>query len=193
VKLSDGTVLTPQQATWWLGGAQAGARYSQSLTCALYPDAVEPVPRLNEAEAREEKRKGNLVFLDDQETKEVWVCTDINTLTSHTKDKGEEYSKNRVMRVLNQICMDTYRQFSRNHLGKISNDDDGCGLLKGWLVDYLKKMQDNNGIRNFDKNDVTVEPGSAVDAVLVTAAVQPVDSIEKIYMTVNVIVNTAGE
>ncbi len=193
VKLSDGTVLTPQQATWWLGGAQAGARYNQSLTCARYPDAVEAVPRLNESEAREAVRRGELVFLDDPDLKEVWVCTDINTLTSYTPDKGEEYAKNRVMRVLNQICMDTYRQFTRYQLGKVDNDDDGRGLLKGWLVQYLKKMQDNKGIKNFGKDDVTTEPGNAVDAVLVTAAVQPVDSIEKIYMTVTVAVNTGTE
>ena len=54
-------------------------------------------------------------------------------------------------------------------------------------------MQDNKGIKNFDKDDVTTEPGNAVDAVLVTAAVQPVDSIEKIYMTVTVAVNTGTE
>lgn len=193
VKLSDGTVLSPQQAAWWLGGAQAGAKYNQSLTSALYPDAVESVPRLKEEEAKKEKRKGNLIFLDDQDTKEVWVCTDINTLTSYTEEKGEEYSKNRVMRVLNQICLDTHRQFSRNHIGKISNNEDGCKLLRGWLVDYLKKMEKNNGIKNFDKDDVTTEPGSKVDTVLVATAVQPVDSIEKIYMTVTVTVNTGTE
>ncbi len=193
VKLSDGTVLTPQQVTWWLGGAEAGARYNQSLTCARYPDAVETVPKLKETEATEAARRGNLVFLDDPDLREVWVCTDINTLTSYTPDKGEEYSKNRVMRVLNQICMDVYRQLTRHQLGKVDNDDDGCGLVKGWLVQYLKKMQDNKGVKNFDKDDVTVEPGNAVDAVLVTTAVQPVDSIEKIYMTVNVVVNTETE
>ena len=75
----------------------------------------------------------------------------------------------------------------------MDNDDDGRGLLKGWLVQYLKKMQDNKGIKNFGKDDVTTEPGNAVDAVLVTAAVQPVDSIEKIYMTVTVAVNTGTE
>lgn len=51
VKLSNGTVLTAQQATWWLGGAQAGARYNQSLTYAQYPDAVEALPKLSDTES----------------------------------------------------------------------------------------------------------------------------------------------
>ncbi len=36
VKLDDGTELTAQQATWWVGGAEAGALYYQSLTYAQY-------------------------------------------------------------------------------------------------------------------------------------------------------------
>ena len=50
VKLSDGTVLSPQQATWWLGGAEAGASYNQSLTYSRYLGAVSAAPKLSDAE-----------------------------------------------------------------------------------------------------------------------------------------------
>lgn len=117
------------------------------------------------------------------------MCTDINTLTSFSVDKGQEYSKNRVMRVLNQFCNDVYRQFSLYYIGKVDNNETGRGLLKGWIVGYLNEMQANGGIQNFVADDVSVQAGNSVDSVLVDVALQPVDSIEKTNMTVAVSVN----
>ena len=54
-------------------------------------------------------------------------------------------------------------------------------------------MQANGGIQNFEPDDVGVLAGNEIDAVIVNVAIQPVDSIEKIYMTVNVSVNSDNE
>ena len=40
---------------------------------------------------------------------------------------------------------------------------------------------------------MTVSAGKAVDSVVITTAIQPVDAVEKIYMTVNVSVNTEND
>ncbi|WP_343221022.1 phage tail sheath family protein [Pilosibacter fragilis] len=191
VKLSDGTVLTPQQVTWWLGGAEAGAPYNQSLTYSRYPNAVEASPKLTDTEIEEAIQKGKLVFIDTFDA--VKVCTDINTLTSFTVDKQKCFAKNRVMRVLNQFCNDVYKQFSLYYIGKTNNNDDGRNLLKGWIVGYLNEMQANGGVQNFVPDDVEVLAGNEIDAVVVNVAIQPVDSIEKIYMTVNVSANSDSE
>lgn len=188
VRLSDGTGLTAQQATWWLGGAEAGALYNDSLTYAQYPGAMEASPKLTDKQVTEAIQSGEIVFIDT--FGRVKVCTDINTLTSFSAEKGKEYSKNRVMRVLNQICNDVYGHFSNYYIGKADNNDTGRNLLKGWLVGYLNEMQANGGIQNFESTDVEVLAGKSVDSVAVNAAIQPVDSIEKIYMTVTVSVNT---
>lgn len=189
VILSDGTVLTPQQATWWLGGAEAGALYNDSLTHAQYPDALESYPKFTDDEVTAAIQAGGIVFIDSFGTTKI--CTDINTLTSYTTEKQKEYSKNRVMRVLNQFCNDTYKQYSLYYIGKTDNDEVGRNLLKGWIVGYLNEMQANHGIQNFVPEDITVRAGNEIDAVLVDAAIQPVDSIEKIYMTVPVRVNSS--
>lgn len=191
VKLDDGTALTAQQATWWVGGAEAGASYYQSLTYAQYPNAVEANPKLTDTQAAEAIQAGYLCFIDTFGT--VKVCTDINSLTTFTVDKGQEFSKNRVMRVLMQFCNDVYEYFSNYFIGKVDNNEVGRNLLKGWIVGYLNDMQANNGIQNFDAEDVSVEPGNSIDAVLVNVGIQPVDSIEKIYMAVTVSVNTTAE
>lgn len=191
VKLDDGTAITAQQATWWVGGAEAGALYYQSLTYSQYPHAVEANPKLTDAQAAEAIQAGYLCFIDTFDT--VKVCTDINSLTTFTLDKGQEFSKNRVMRVLMQFCNDVYEYFSNYFIGKVDNNDAGRNLLKGWIVGYLNDMQANNGIQNFNAEDVSVEPGNSIDAVRVNVGIQPVDSIEKIYMAVTVSVNTTAE
>ena len=187
VTLTDGTQLTAQQAAWWLGGAEAGAMYNDSLTYAQYPGALEANPKLTEDQAAEEVQSGQICFIDTFGV--VKVCTDINTLTTFTPEKGQEFSKNRIMRVLMQFCNDVYENFSSNYIGKTDNNENGRNLLKGWIIGYLNEMQANNGIQNFTAEDVTVLPGNSVDSVVINAAVQPVDSIEKIYMTVTVIAN----
>lgn len=191
VKLDDGTELTAQQATWWVGGAEAGALYYQSLTYAQYPNAVEANPKLTDAQAETAVQDGYLCFIDNFGT--VKVCTDINSLTTFTVDKGQEFSKNRVMRVLMQFCNDVYEHFSNYYIGKVDNNDSGRNLLKAWIVEYLNGMQANNGIQNFTAEDVTVSAGDSVDAVVIDVVLQPVDSVEKIYMTVTVSVNVAAE
>ena len=187
VTLTDGTQLTAQQAAWWLGGAEAGAMYNDSLTYAQYPGALEANPKLTEDQAAEAVQSGKICFIDTFGV--VKVCTDINTLTTFTPEKGQEFSKNRIMRVLMQFCNDVYENFSSNYIGKTDNNENGRNPLKGWIIGYLNEMQANNGIQNFTAEDVTVLPGNSVDSVVINAAVQPVDSIEKIYMTVTVIAN----
>ena len=184
VTLADGTALTAQQATWWVGGAEAGAQYNQSLTYAQYPGAASANPKMTEAQLEAAVQAGQLAFTDTFGV--VRICTDINSLTTFTVDKGEEYHKNRVMRVLNQLCNDIYRYFSLNFIGKVDNNAAGRSLLRGWIVGYLQEMQANNGIQNFTADDVTVEQGSTVDAVVINIVIAPVDAVEKVYVSVTV-------
>ena len=188
VKLSDNTLLTANQAVYWLAGAEAAAPYNKSLTYAQYPGAIEANPKKTMAETETAVTSGNIVFIDDFDT--VKICTDINTLTSFTPDKGAEYSKNRVMRVLNQLCNDIYKQFSLYYIGKVDNNNEGRSLMKAWIVGYLKEMQANNGIQNFDSEDVEVLQGNSLDSVIINIAIMPIDSVEKIYITVTVSTTT---
>ncbi len=70
-------------------------------------------------------------------------------------------------------------------MGKVNNNDDGRALLKAALVDYFNTLQNMGAIQYFETNDVVIAAGTDSDADLVTAAIQPVDSVEKIYITVN--------
>ena len=54
-------------------------------------------------------------------------------------------------------------------------------------------MMANGGLRDFEPDDVTVEQGDTVDSVLITVAIHPVDSVEKIYVNVTVSVSAETE
>lgn len=66
----------------------------------------------------------------------------------------------------------------------VNNNSDGRSLFKAAIVGYLMDVQANQGIQNFEPEDVTVEAGTDMDAILVTIAIQPVDSVEKIYVQI---------
>ena len=59
-------------------------------------------------------------------------------------------------------------------------------MFKAAIVGYLLDIQANNGIQNFIADDVEVLPGTDIDAIVVNIVIQAVDSIEKIYMTIEV-------
>ena len=52
-------------------------------------------------------------------------------------------------------------------------------------------MQANGGIQNFTAEDVEVLAGDSIDSVLINVAIQPVDSVEKVYVSVTVSVNAS--
>lgn len=183
VTLSDGTELTAAQATWWVGGAEAGARYNESLTYAAYPGAV-ATDMLTNSQYIQALKAGKLVFFAQDGV--VKVQQDINSLVSYTPDIGKVFSKNRIMRLCNTIANDVYKQFSDNFLGVVNNNAQGRALFKAAVVGYLQDIQANQGIQNFTADDVEVLPGTDIDAILINIAIQAVDSVEKVYMTIEV-------
>lgn len=182
--LNGGTTLTKQQMCWWVGGVEAGAQVNESLTYAVHPEAVAPSPVMTGAQIETALQSGQLVLSADFDV--VHIEQDINSLTTFTLDNGEVFHKNRTMRVCNAIANDIYQQFSTNYLGVINNNDIGRGLFKQAVVKYLNDLQAQQAIQNFTADDVEVLPGDDIDSIVVNLAIQVVDSIEKIYMTVTV-------
>lgn len=180
--LNDGTELTMQQVCWWVGGAEAGAMYNEALTNATYPNAVSTTMMTNDQYVAA-LNGGQLVLAQDNGR--VYIEQDIDSLTTYTTDITEIYRYNRVMRLCNTIANDLYQQFSDNYIGVVNNNDQGRAMFKAAIVGYLLDIQGNQGIQNFDSSeDVTVEPGEASNAILVTLSIQPVNSVEKIYLEI---------
>ncbi len=183
VILADGTEIDAVKATAWVAGATAGAAVNQSLTYTAYDDAVDLTERYSNAQVVEALLKGEFLFsiLYDK----VIVEQDINTFTSFEPEKGKEYHKNRVIRVLDTIGNDFLKIFSKSYIGKVDNNENGRSFLKAEYISYMNKLQSINAIQNFNaQKDIDVFEGDETDSVYVEGYVQTVDSVEKIYFLI---------
>ncbi len=184
VVLTGGITLTAAETTAWVAGATAGAGITTSNTGKKYVGAIDVSPRMTKTETETAVKAGKFIFKVDS-AQNVTVVYDINSLTTTTVDKGKMFTKNRVVRTIDNIANDMTSIFESNYVGKVNNNADGRSLLKAALVDYFTTLQNMGAIQNFETEDVTITAGVDSDAVVVDAAIQPVDSVEKIYITVN--------
>lgn len=184
VILADGTELSPAQCTAWVGGVTAGANINQSNTGRKYVGAIDVVPRLTKTEMETAIKKGEWIFKVDT-AQNVTAVYDINSLATITVDKGKLFRKNRVIRTIDGINKDITEIFESNYVGKINNNANGRSQLRATLIEYFNELQRLNAIQNFSAEDVEVKPGTDSDAVVIDCYIQPVDSIEKIYITIN--------
>ena len=184
IKLVDGTELTAAQTTAWVGGVTAGAAINQSNTGRKYIGAIDVVPRMTKTEMETAIQNGEFIFKVDT-AQNVTAVYDINSLTTITSEKGKPFTKNRVIRTIDGINNDIVEIFESNYVGKINNNEDGRSLLRATLIEYFNELQRLNAIQNFVPEDVTVSPGNDSDAVVIDCYIQPVDSVEKIYITIN--------
>ena len=116
----------------------------------------------------------------------VKVESDINTLVSFTSKRGKEFSKNRVLRVIDGVCADVKKVFDSSFAGVENNNTDGRNRFKATVCEYMTALMEKNAIENFVSDDVTVVMGAAKDEVKVNLRIQPVDSMEKADITVRV-------
>ena len=186
VVLSDGTTLTAAQTTEWVAGITAGASMTTTNTGKKYVGAVDVVPRMKRS-AMETASKAGKFLLKVDHAQNVTVAYDINSLVTYTPEKGKAFRKNRVVRTLDNIKKDLGIIYEGDYIGKFDNETDGQSLLKGAYCEYFKELNRKKAIKNFDTDDLTVTDGAEVDSVYVTVNVQPVDSIDKIYVDVNLV------
>lgn len=184
VKLSDDTTLTAAQCTAWVAGMTAGANVNQSNTGKQYAGAIDVAPRMTKSAQETAITAGQFIFKADT-AQNVTAVYDINSLTTFTPEKGKAFQKNRVIRTIDGINNDITEIFESNYIGKINNNADGRSLLRATLIEYFNELQRMQAIQNFTAGDVTVSAGTDSDAVVIDCYVQPVDSVEKIYLTVN--------
>lgn len=183
VVLADGTILNNYQTVYWVAGATAGAAANESNTYALYEGSVDVDERYLNSEVNAALREGSFLFTKTADG--AVVEQDINTFTDFSAEKSSVIRKNRVLRVLDTLVTDVQQMFRTYFLGKVNNDTDGRNLFKAQILAYLEELQAMSAITNLDKKqDVVITGGKETDSVVVELAVMPVDSIEKLYMTV---------
>ena len=182
----DGVEYSKEDFVSIVAGMTAGANFNESNTAKTIVGATSIIGELDDAEIKEALSRGKFV-LSTSTSGNIKVEQDINSLHTFTKDKNYNFSKNRVLRTLDEIGTSTKLTWEDTYMGKVDNDPTGRGLFKSDLVQYGNELQRLRGIQEFEGNsDIEVSQGRDLDSVLCTWAVKPVDSMEKLYMTVNV-------
>ena len=169
-------------AVYWVTGAEAGCAVNKSITSKKYDGDFTFEFKENQTALANGIKAGKFLFHKADNT--VVVLTDINTFTSITVDKNDDFSSNQTIRVLDQIAVDIAKLFNSSFVGKVNNDDDGRIALKDNIADHHKELQRIRAIENFSSDDITVEKGRTKKSVLVTDKVTPVNAMERLYMTV---------
>lgn len=190
ISVSQGYKTSTEEITKYtfaatVAGMTAGAAVNESNTFKeIDANAVEIVGELNDEEIKEALQSGKFI-ISRRDDDVIVVEQDINTFKTFVPKKGKEYSKNRVIRCLDEINNTTKLTWEKSYAGKVDNDDDGRNTFKADLIAFGKQLQDLHAITDFDgTEDISVIKGQNVEDVICDWALTPVDAMEKLYMTV---------
>lgn len=146
--------------------------------------AVIPAPD-EDPDVEDDLRAGLLTFTRDS-SNQIVIEKDINTLHTYTQIKTPPFSKNRVIRTLDELSNTKVMVWERMFIGKVDNNPTGRNLLKIQILAIIKRLADLGALVSED-SVVTVEPGDDVDKVRSYETVRPIDSMEQLYSYVTVL------
>lgn len=166
---------------YWVAGAEAGCEINKSNTNTEYDGEYEPNVSYTQAQLEDALDAGKFIFHKVGEG--VRVLEDINTLTTFTDEKNDDFKYNQTIRVIDQIGNDIAVIFNTRFLGKIPNDDSGRASLWNELVKYHQNLQDIRAIENFSSDQITVKQGNTKKSVVVDDVITPTNCMTQLYMT----------
>lgn len=180
----DGENVTAVEFTAWVAGATAGADITESLTGKIVENATSIINMKSNSEIITGLQRGEFLLSLNQDGS-VKVEKDINSL--HTfNEKLYSFSKNRIIRELDSIGSSIEDIWEKTYLGKVVNNVNGRNLFKASIINYLTDLQNRGAIDEFDRDQVVVEEGVDIDSVVASLAIKPLDSMEFLYMTINI-------
>lgn len=169
-------------AIYWVTGVIAGCEINKSNTNKTYDGEFDIVADYTQAQLEASIDAGEFVL--HKVGDETRVLVDINSLVTTTEEKGEDFKSNQTIRVLDQIATDVSSVFNTKYLGKIANNESGRTSLWNDVATLFKEYQQIQAIENFEDTDIIVAIGNDKKSVSINSAVQIINAMEKLYMTV---------
>lgn len=166
----------------WVAGAEAGCKINESCTNMLYDGEYNIIVNKTQEELEACIKAGQVAF--HLVYGEVRLLEDINSLTTITADKSEDFKSNQTIRVIDQIANDIAKLFNTKYLGRIPNNDSGRVSLWADIVKHHKELEGMNAIEAFDSSLLTVERGATKKSVVVNDAITVINAMAQLYMTV---------
>ena len=177
----DSGDVSAVKATAFVAGLTAGATYVQSNTYRAVEGASAVYGSLSHEQSVAAIEAGKFFFSLNEGS--VVVEYDINSLITFADGKGENYRKNRVIRVLDSFNDSLMLNFPPN---KYDNNSTGWDIMEGVGKSILKLYYEAGAIDDVDyDNDFLVDREmSAGDRTYFKVGIKPVDSAEKLFFTV---------
>lgn len=167
---------------YWVTGIIAGCKINSSNTNKVYDGEYTVNTNYTQKELETCIQNGELVL--HKVGDKVRVLTDINSLVDTTSEKGEDFKSNQTIRVLDQVATDVASTFNTKYLGEIPNNASGRISLWSDIVSLFKEYETIQAIENFNSDEITVEAGNDKKTVVVNSKIQPVNAMEKLYVSV---------
>lgn len=176
--------LTATEACATMAGIQAKCGIDASAT---YFDKVvgwtDVSERLTQIQMETKTQKGEILFV--LRYGKVMVLYDINSLVTYTDLDPKDFSKNLIVRTLDQYAKELQYLLDTKAIGKIRNSVDGRNQIKGLIATMTVEHYLNKGyVEGFTADDITVNQGTDRDSVVATVGIKVVDTVDKIYITV---------
>lgn len=166
----------------WVAGAEAGCKINESCTNMKYDGEYTVITDQTQKQLEECITSGQVAF--HLVYGEVRMLEDINSLTTTSTEKGEDFKYNQTIRVVDQIANDIAKLFNTKYLGKIPNNASGRVSLWADIVAHHRELEALNAIESFDSSLLTVEQGNSKKSVVVNDAITVVNAMAQLYMTV---------
>lgn len=179
----DGVTLTTAQATAFVAALAATSDATTSNTNREYPGAtgLEGTNLLSHEQIEAAILQGGFVFSLSDDGKVVCEY-DINSLVTPSDTQDETYKKNRVIRAIDSVAKEIKSEFAP---GSFSNREADYDIMDGLGAAILNRFEEAGAIKNVVDGDFSVDrTKSSGDSAYFNVAIQPVDSIEKLYFTI---------
>lgn len=167
---------------YWVSGAEASCALNRSNENRKYDGELAVDTAYTQKQLSDGVQSGKFLFHKCGD--EVHVLMDVNSLTSYTAEKGEDFGNNQTVRVLDQIGNDIASLFATRYLGIVPNDDAGRTTLWNDVVTYNKELVKMRAIEAFETKDITIEAGESKRSVVINCPVTPVNCMSQLYMTI---------
>ena len=166
----------------WVAGAEAGCKINESCTNMLYDGEYNIVVTKTQSELEACINNGQIAF--HRVYGDIRLLEDVNSLTTTTAEKGEDFKSNQTIRVIDQIANDIAKLFNVKYLGKIPNDESGRVSLWADIVSHHRELESVRAIEAFNSDLLTVTKGNNKKSVVVNDVINIVNSMAQLYMTV---------
>lgn len=171
------------EATWWIGGCQAGCPLSRDLTNKTHPNATRVDTRYSTTELEDSILEGSLTLREVYN--EVRITSDINTLVTYTDTMIPIMSKNHTIRTLWRLIDDAQIRLDR-YIGQFKNNADTWDIIRADMIELLNEYVGLGAIDSFDPTQQMVVQGEQTDSVYVELNIVIGEYVLKIYVQINV-------